>query len=67
MLIDYIEIGDKLNAKEYNRLSFLNPSSNAGITVCQYTNGFFAPRRGERWQLIDWNDHVDVDSKSTSI
>ncbi len=67
MLIDYIEIGDKLNAKEYNRLSFLNPSSNAGITVCQYTNGFFAPRKGKRWQLIDWNDHVDVDSKSTSI
>lgn len=72
MLIAYMINHDELTAHEYNKLSFFNPSNNAGITVCEYTNGLFntslfAPRPENRWKLITWDDHIDLSGHNTTI
>lgn len=72
MLIAYMLYGDELNAQDYNKLSFFNPSNNAGITVCQYQSGifhskWFAPKPRERWKLVVWDDHIDLRGKNTII
>ena len=72
MLIAYMLYGDELSAQDYNKLSFFNPSNNAGITICEYTGGifgsnWFAPRPRERWKLVVWDDHVDLRGKNTII
>ncbi|HEY1037695.1 MAG TPA: histidine phosphatase family protein [Candidatus Paceibacterota bacterium] len=66
MVAAYLVKGDKLTAKQYNLLSYLNTSSNASITVCEYNSGwlgdgklgrFFYPIEG-RWKLIAWDDYT---------
>ncbi len=72
MLIAYMLYREKLNAEQYNRLSFLNPSSNAGITVCACDVGplgirLFAPRPAKRWELVAWDEHFDTKGRNTAI
>jgi len=72
ILIAYMLNGDALTAHDYNKASYLNPSNNAGITVCQYTNGLFntslfAPKREQRWKLIAWDDHINLRGHNTTI
>lgn len=67
MLIAYISIGDSLTAKDYNKISFLNPSNNASVTVAEYVNGFFAPPKEKRWTLLVWDDHYDIKGRDTII
>jgi broad specificity phosphatase PhoE len=73
MLIAYLIHRDELNAQEYNKLSFLNPANNAGITVCTYDaglfdKGYFAPKKpGLRWQLIAWDQHTETKGRNTTI
>lgn len=57
LLASYIMLGEKLTASEYNKLSFYNYSNNAGITIASYTNGFFSPKKEERWKLLEWDIH----------
>lgn len=57
LLASYIMLGEKLTASEYNKLSFYNYSNNAGITIASYTNGLFAPKKEERWKLLEWDIH----------
>lgn len=67
MLIAYMLYREDLTAQTYNKLSFFNPANNAGITVCTYKNGLFAPRKSKRWQLVAWDDHVDLKGRNTTI
>lgn len=67
MLIAYINIGDSLTAKDYNKISYFYPSNNAGITVAGYIDGFFAPPKNERWTLLVWDDYYDIKGKNTFI
>ncbi len=72
MLIAYMLYRDGLNAQEYNKLSFLNPANNAGITVCAYDaglfgSGLFAPKPEKRWQLVSWDEHFETKGRNTAI
>lgn len=72
MLIAYMVTGDTLTASEYNRLSYLNPSNNAGITVCAYNYPAFGikafgPKGKDRWTMIVWDEHIDLKGKNTTI
>lgn len=72
MLITYMLKRDDLNAQEYNHFSYLNPSNNAGITVCAYNaglfgTGLFAPRKEKRWQVIAWDVHSETKGRNTTI
>ncbi len=72
MLIAYMLYREKLNAQEYNKLSFLNPANNAGITVCAYETGpfdgeFMAPPPNKRWKLVSWDEHYDTKGRNTVI
>ncbi len=67
MLVAYMTHGDDLTSQEYNKLSFFNPSNNAGITVAQYSKGLFAPKHSERWRLLVWDDHIDLKGRNTII
>lgn len=72
MLIAYMLYREKLNAQEYNKLSFLNPANNAGITVCSYQTGWFdgdfrAPSADKRWKLVSWDEHYDTKGRNTVI
>jgi broad specificity phosphatase PhoE len=72
MLIAYMLYRENLTAAAYNKLSFFNPSNNAGVTVCELTKGLFntmfgAPKPEERWELIAWDNHVELKGKNTTI
>ncbi len=72
MLIAYMLKRDELTAQEYNRLSYLNPANNAGITVCAYNaglfgTGLFAPKREKRWELLAWDEHAETRGRDTVI
>jgi broad specificity phosphatase PhoE len=62
----YLIRGDALDSKTYNLLSFLNQSTNASITICEYNSGwlgdgiigrFFFPL-AKRWRLLAWDDYT---------
>jgi probable phosphoglycerate mutase len=56
MVIAFMENRDQLTAQDYIKLAFLNPATNAGITVCQYDPAEASnPKKG--WELIAWNDY----------
>lgn len=55
MVISYMLKGDKLNASEYNKLSFLNPIDNAGMTIVKYRTHWF---KADEWELLVWNDNL---------
>jgi broad specificity phosphatase PhoE len=52
MVVSYMLQGEKLTASEYNKLSYINPMGNAGLTICTRTKRLF---RKEKWSLIVWN------------
>lgn len=52
MVASYIIEGDKLTASEYNKLSFLNPMDNAGLTICTRQPRFL---RKAKWEILVWN------------
>lgn len=58
MIVAYIVEGEKLNASLYNKLSFLNSSNNASITICEYRKGFFLPRSKKGWKLLIWDEYT---------
>lgn len=59
MVIAYMLYRDTLTAARYNTLSYFNASNNAAITVCEYRDGFFAPRdHAKRWKLLSWDDYT---------
>jgi len=53
MVVSYMLEGDRLTASEYNKLSYLNPINNAGMTICSYTTHLF---KKNEWKLLVWND-----------
>lgn len=53
MIACYVLLGDKLTASEYNKLSYLNPIENAGLTIMTCTSHFL---RRPKWKLLVWND-----------
>lgn len=66
MVAAFILQHDKLNAKKYNLMSFLNSSNNASITVCEYNSGWlgdgFLARKffpiEKRWKILAWDDYT---------
>jgi len=54
----YLVEGEALTASAYNKLSFLNSSSNASITVCEYKTGWYIPSKDKGWKLIAWDDYA---------
>ncbi len=58
MIACYVLLGDKLNASEYNKLSYLNPIDNAGLTIMTCTKRFL---RKPKWKMLVWNDRLQVD------
>ncbi len=68
LVVAYILEGEKLTAREYNKLSFLNGSNNASVTVCEYKKGFFVPKKEKGWHLVAWDDYsIGIDLKSRPI
>lgn len=66
MVIAYMLYRDKLNAGRYNTLSYMNASNNAAITVCEYKDGFFAPKdHAKRWKLLSWDDYARENTEPT--
>ncbi len=63
MIASYILYRDDLTAKKYNLLSYTNTSSNASVTIIEYTSSIFGdgwlgrqilpPER--RWRLLEWD------------
>ena len=53
MVISYMLHGDKLTASEYNKLSYYNPISNAGMAICSYKHHWL---KKNEWKLLVWND-----------
>jgi len=55
MVIAYMEYGNKLNASQYNTLSYFNPIDNAGMTICLYNPHWF---KKDEWKLLTWNNEA---------
>lgn len=58
MVVAYIVEGEKLTADLYNKLSYLNTSNNASITICEYNSGFFVSKSKKGWKLVVWDDYA---------
>ncbi|KND49005.1 MAG: hypothetical protein AB200_01070 [Parcubacteria bacterium C7867-005] len=61
MIISYMLMGESLTASEYNKLSFLNPIENAGLTICTYKKWPFCK---PEWKLLVWNDILQPEMAS---
>lgn len=65
MIAAVITEGDKLTAKKYNLMSFLNSSNNASITICEYeevpdNSGFLSwllSKKKGVWKMLAWDDY----------
>ncbi|MBX4189429.1 histidine phosphatase family protein [Candidatus Parcubacteria bacterium] len=53
MVVSYMLLSDSLTASEYNKLSYLNPMGNAGLTICLYVSHWF---KKDEWKLLMWNN-----------
>lgn len=60
LFISYMLRGEKLTASEYNKLSYLNPMDNAGLTIVTRTPRFF---RKDLWELLVWNNIPQAEEK----
>jgi broad specificity phosphatase PhoE len=65
MIASFLLYRDKLNADDYNLLSYHNESNNASISIFEYNNGWlgdgwlgrkFNPIE-KRWQILAWDDY----------
>ncbi len=63
MVASYILLGDALTASQYNKLSYLNPMDNAGLTICIRKKGFL---RKEKWKLLVWNGMAQEEVQNNS-
>src|SRR3989338_8589140 len=61
MVVCYMFYGEKLNASEYNKISYFNPIDNAGIAIVKHTSHWFGK---DEWELIVWNDNLVEEKKS---
>lgn len=52
MVVAYMIHGDKLNASEFNTLSFFNNADNAGLTICLFIPHWFTKNE---WKVLTWN------------
>lgn len=64
MVVSYMLRGKALTANEYNKLSFLNPIDNAGLTIVTCTTRFL---RRPVWKLLMWNDKVQPDGEQNVL
>lgn len=64
MTICYMLLKDKLTASEYNKLSYLNPINNAGLTICTCETRFL---RKPKWKLLVWNDRLQADEEEEKL
>lgn len=61
-----INSGEKLTAKKYNLMSFVNSSNNASITICECEEvndrhvlfGWFFPKKRMVWKILAWDDYT---------
>lgn len=58
MVISYMLEGEALTASEYNKLSYLNPMDNAGVTICSYIPHWF---KKAEWKLLIWNNELKTE------
>jgi probable phosphoglycerate mutase len=58
MLLAYILYREKLHASDFVKLSFLNISDNATITVCEY-HPLKAFTRSRGWSVVSYNEQPD--------
>ncbi len=52
MVVSYMLQGENLTASEYNKLSYINPMGNAGLTICTRKTRLFGK---DKWALLVWN------------
>lgn len=64
MVVSYMLRGKKLTASEYNKLSYFNPISNAGLVICTCTTRFL---RRPLWKLLMWNDKLMPDGEQNVL
>jgi broad specificity phosphatase PhoE len=64
MVVSYMLRGEDLTASEYNTLSFLNPISNAGLTICTCTTRLF---KKPVWKLLMWNDILQPEDEQNVL
>lgn len=64
MIVSYMLRGKELTASEYNKLSFLNPIANAGLTICTCRTRWF---RKPVWKLLMWNDIVQPEGEQNVL
>jgi broad specificity phosphatase PhoE len=64
MVVSYMLRGEKLTASEYNKLSYFNPISNAGLVICTCTTRFL---RKPVWKLLMWNDILQPDGEQNVL
>ena len=65
MIAAVITEGNKLTARKYNLMSFLNDSNNASITICEYEvvparEGFISwllSKKKGVWKMLAWDDY----------
>ena len=60
MVVCYMLYGEKLNASEYNKISYFNPIDNAGIAIVKYISHWF---KKDEWKLVVWNDNLVEEEK----
>lgn len=64
MVAAYILEGEMLTASEYNKLSYLNPMDNAGLTICTRTPRLF---KKDKWEILVWNNMPQEDLRRDII
>ncbi len=64
MIVSYMLRGKKLTASEYNKLSYLNPIANAGLTIVTCTTRFL---RKPVWKLVMWNDILQPEDEQNVL
>jgi broad specificity phosphatase PhoE len=64
MVVSYMLRGEKLTASEFNKLSYFNPISNAGLVICTCRTRFL---RKPIWKLLMWNDMLQPDGEQNVL
>lgn len=55
MMLSYMLYREKFSAADFAKLSFFNPSDNAGITVCEY-HPWLSLSKTRGWEVVTYNE-----------
>ena len=63
MVVSYMLLGEELTASEYNKISYLNPMDNAGVTICTCKHPWWWFWKKPEWKMLVWNNKEYVPYK----